>query len=135
VFKPDVPKGMVIEGEPFLAPEGPFVAFSLVTPKVAKQIQPAFISPPCCVTPVASASGRVVVDDFETGDTVLSRRAPVSSSGAEFAPGDSFVVATADVENVALIPIWSATAPVTVVTTPRPNLYSDAEDFVITTMP
>jgi hypothetical protein len=132
-FEPEVPKGMVVEGTPFLAPDGPFVGFSLVTPKVANQLARSMHSSPCCVAPVESAVGRVVVEDFETGHTVLDRGAPVSSSGAEFTPDDSFLVATMDDEHVVFIPVWSTYAQVFVAGTPQPEMYSDAEDFVIIT--
>ena len=132
-FEPEVPKGMVVEGTPFLAPDGPFVGYSLVTPKAANQLARSMHSSPCCVAPVESAEGRVIVDDFETGSTVLDRKAPVSSNGAEFAPDDSFLVTTTDDEHVTFIPVWSASAPVAVAGTPQPEMYSDAEDFVIIT--
>jgi hypothetical protein len=130
-FKPKAPKGLVVEGGPFLAPEGPFVAYTVVTPKVAKELAPSSISIPCCVEPVESAQGRVIVEDFKTGARVVNRSAPVSSSGAVFTPGDSFLVTTTDAEHVAFIPAWSPSDPVTVVTTPQPNMYSDAEDFMV----
>jgi hypothetical protein len=132
-FEPEVPKGMVVEDTPFLAPDGPFVGYSLVTPKVANQLARSMHSSPCCVTPVESAEGRVIVDDFETGATVLDREAPVSSSGAEFTQDDSFLVTTTDDEHVAFIPVWSASAQVAIAGTPQPHMYSDAEDFVIIT--
>ncbi len=130
-FTPKVPKGMVVQGGPFLAPEGPFVAYTVVTPKVAKSLEPSSISIPCCVEPVESGAGRLIVENFETGSTVLNRSAPVSSSGATFTPGDSFLVTTTDPEHVVFIPAWSNSAPATVVSTPQSGIFSDAEDFTI----
>jgi hypothetical protein len=130
-FKPKAPKGMVVEGEPFLAPLGPFVAYTIVTPNIAKYLAPSAASIPCCVKPVKSAQGHMIVEDYETGAMVLDRNAPVSSSGAAFTLEDSFLVVTTDPEHVAFIPAWSSSAPVTVVTMPQPDIFSDAEDFTI----
>jgi hypothetical protein len=130
-FRPKAPKGMVVEGGPFLAPIGPLVAYTIVTTNIAKDLEPSMESIPCCVEPVKSAQGRMIVEDFETGAIVLDRTAPVSSSGAAFTLGDSFLVETTDSEHVAFIPAWSSSAPVTVVTMPQPSMFSDAEDFTI----
>jgi hypothetical protein len=131
VFDPKAPKGMVVEGGPVLAPTGPLVAYTLVTPEAAKSLAPSSISVACCVAPVASVEGRLVVEDFDSGATVLARSAPVSSNGTSFTHGDSFLVTTTDDSHVAFIPAWSASAAVTVVATPQPAMFSDAEDFTI----
>jgi hypothetical protein len=130
-FTPKAPKDMVVEGGPFLAPVGSFVAYTILTPNIAKGLALGSASIPCCVEPVKSAQGRMIVEDFETGAVVLDRNAPVSSSGAAFTLGDSFLVETTDPEHVAFVPAWSSSAPVTVITMPQPNIFSDAEDFTI----
>jgi len=132
-FIPKVDKGMVVEGGPVLAPVGPFVAYSEVTLKEAKLLAGSSISPPCCIEPVESVTGRMIVENFATGKVVLNRVAPVSSEGVMWTTDDSFLVTTTDAEHIAFIPAWSADAQVTTTGAPIESSFADAEDFTIVT--
>jgi hypothetical protein len=55
-----------------------------------KALAPSSASIPCCVKPVESAQGRVIVQNFKTGATMLDRSALVSSSGRRLHPRGQF---------------------------------------------
>jgi hypothetical protein len=130
-FTPKADEGMVVEGGPVLSPVGTFVAYSEVTPNEVKLLAGSSISPPCCVEPVASVTGRMIIENFATGEVVLDRVAPVSTEGVMWTTDDSFLVTTTDPEHIAFIPAWSAHVEVTTTGAPIESSFADAEDFTI----
>jgi len=135
-FTAQAPEGTVVAGTPALAPQGPLIAFTAVSPRDLKRIDIQPIQVAEGILLVRSGYGRLVVKNFKTAGQVLNRSATVSNLSFTWSPDDNFLVVTSAVNRLTFVPEWSNTAPTKTISLPvYPDApggsYADAEVFAI----
>jgi hypothetical protein len=128
-----IPKGDLAWGAPVLASNGPLVATLTVTPATKRKIeQPPGLLGPCCKGYSVSGSGELVIYDVATEHVVMTRPVPLSTvPDLKWTADDAFVVLNTGDSGVAVVPTWSASAPITLVPTLESGAFADNQNDAI----
>jgi hypothetical protein len=92
---------------PVLAPQGPYLAWTEVTPAKLPSMESS-VSPGCGCAPILTGPGKVRIMDLASGRLVFSRSMTVGSAGAfDWAPDDHYLFVTNGWTTVSVVPTWS----------------------------